>query len=220
MDGGVDMARVWGWCPTAADGKPTPLGGEGLAALREMGRGSTLGVRLVGLADVENPLLGPNGASVYGPQKGAGPEALERLEAGLSNLVTVLGGEARVVASRPGSGAAGGLGFGLQYFGGGELLPGAAWILNRLGFAAALAGVSGVLTGEGAFDSTSRAGKAPGLVIQSARQARVPVGLVAPRVLEVPEGVHVETGGGVWGLDEIRVRAMRATQRLLSLPAH
>ncbi len=219
MDGGVDMARAWGWGPLDEKGQPTPPGGQGLAALRSMTRGSGPAAHLRVLADVENPLLGASGAAVYGPQKGATPSVVRVLEASLSNLVGVLGNQAAVVAARPGSGAAGGLGFGLQYFGNGRLVSGAAWVLDRLGFEERLRTAAGVLTGEGVFDATSLAGKTPGLVIRRALNANIPVALLAPRASGVHEGCHVETGGGKWDLDDVRSRAANAVRVLLSLPA-
>ncbi len=218
MDGGVDMARAWGWRPLDGKGQPTPLGGEGLVSLRTMTRGSGPAVHLRVLADVQNPLLGSGGAAVYGQQKGATPSVVRVLETGLSNLVAVLGNQAMVVAARPGSGAAGGLGFGLQYFGNGQLVSGAEWVLDRLGFEERLRTVAGVLTGEGAFDATSLAGKTPGSVIRRALDASIPVALLAPRASGVHEGCHVETGGGKWDLDDVRSRAVSAVRVLLSLP--
>ncbi|NIQ52151.1 MAG: glycerate kinase, partial [Gammaproteobacteria bacterium] len=96
-------------------------------------------------------------AAVFAPQKGAGPAAVERLGRGLEQLALVAaraGPAAR--AEEPGAGAAGGLGFGIRFFGNGDLRPGAAWVLERAGFQRALAeGPALVVVGEGAFDETS-----------------------------------------------------------------
>src|SRR3990172_153204 len=63
------------------------------------------------------------------------------------------------VATLRGGGAAGGLGAGLAFFARAELLPGASWVLDRVGFDAALAKADFVITGEGTFDRTSLLGK-------------------------------------------------------------
>ncbi|HUH14752.1 MAG TPA: glycerate kinase [Gaiellaceae bacterium] len=96
--------------------------------------------------------------SLFGPQKGAGPAeiaALERAFAAREELVSI--------RHKPGSGAAGGLGGALASLGA-ELLPGAAFVLDAIGFDAA--GYDLVVTGEGRIDATTALGKAPGEVVR------------------------------------------------------
>lgn len=220
MDGGVGMARAWGWIPRDAAGRELPPGGGALADLAGFDRGAAPAMELVALADVRNPLTGPDGARVYAAQKGASPEVEERLAAGLERLAEVTASllPAPPVAL-PGAGAAGGLGFGLAVFGGAALEPGARWVLDRVGFRSALAGASLVVTVEGAFDRTSLAGKLTGEILGAARNAGVPALLLAPRASDVPEGVHVETGGRVWSAADLEARAERGINRALRLSA-
>ena len=123
-----------------------------------------------------NPLLGPTGASaVYGPQKGATPEMVTELDAILARLVRCCGADAARVAELPGSGAAGGLGWALQYFLGARLRPGLELVAELVGLDAHLADADLLLTGEGSVDQQTPHGKAIMRICQHAEQAGVPV---------------------------------------------
>jgi glycerate 2-kinase len=111
------------------------------------------------LVDVTAPLLGPDGAaSRFGPQKGATPTDVARLEDGLTQLARVLGGR----PDAAGAGAAGGTGYGLAAAWGAELTPGAAVIAALVDLDAGLNWADVVITGEGRFDRTSLDGKVVG----------------------------------------------------------
>lgn len=172
-------------------GSATMDGGVGMASAWEI----PPAVTLVGLCDVAVPLAG---AERFAAQKGASPAMQARLVTRLDQL-----GRAHPVAARcAGAGAAGGLGFGLVAFGGGTLVPGAPWVLDRIGFAQALDGAEFVLVAEGAFDGTSGEGKLTGHVL--ARVAgHCPAGILAPTVTDAPPGVLVESGGGTWGASDV-----------------
>jgi len=197
VDGGTGAARGFGWTFENAAGKQLPDGGGSLLDLASFRSGWGLGARVVALADVATPLLGPDGAApVFGPQKGARPEEIPLLVAGLTRLA-----ELWTQAGRPGlgtqsmGGAAGGLGAGLAFFAKAELTRGADWVLERAGFDAALAKADLVITAEGVFDKTSLVGKAPGEVVRRAQVARKKVAVVAGRV-EGLIGVHAVGGDG------------------------
>lgn len=215
MDGGVGMTRVWGAVPCAANGAELGEGGGTLGDLARLSPGTAPAVEVTALCDVANPLLGPRGARAFARQKGATPEGEARLHAGLERLVEVTDGED--AAQEAGAGAAGGLGFGLRRFAGACLVPGAAWVLDRLGFADALRGAAAVLTGEGAFDRTSLEGKLSGVVLARAEAAGVARILVAPSARQVPAGTVVETDGAPWDLEELEHRAYRAVGHTLRL---
>ena len=123
------------------------------------------------------------------------------------------------MADHPGAGSAGGLGFGILFFGGGRLEPGAPWVLERMGFDAALSRTELVVTGEGSFDETSLVGKLAGEVIHRARREHVPILLVTPRAVGVPADIQVETGGGTWTARELTRRAAGAISRHFRLLA-
>lgn len=216
MDGGMGMARAWGFIPHDGHGAELPDGGGALAELALIREGTAPTARLIGLADVRNPLVGPRGARVYAAQKGAGGEAVERLSLGLDRLATVaaMGGK-RGIAHAEGAGAAGGLGFGILFFGRGTLVRGAAWFLERLRLAERLRGARLMVTGEGAFDATSLEGKLTGEALSAARAAGVPAVLLAPRVEAVPTGVILETGGGEWDGAELTRRTTALVTRAL-----
>jgi len=133
VDGGTGAARGFGWTFENAAGEQLPDGGGSLVDLASFRSGWGLGARVVALADVATPLLGPEGAApVFGPQKGARPEEIPLLVAGLTRLA-----ELWTQAGRPGlgaqamGGAAGGLGAGLAFFAKAELTRGADWVLER-----------------------------------------------------------------------------------------
>lgn len=196
VDGGTGAARGLGWTFAGPHG-PLEEGGGSLADLVAIGRGWGLdpATRVVALADVATPLLGERGAApVFGPQKGARPEEIPRLAAGLARLAELWAAAGRPeLAMLPMGGAAGGLGAGLVYFAGAELVGGAAWVFERIGFDAALATADLVLTAEGVFDRTSLVGKATGEVVRRAQAARKKVAVVAGRV-ENLIGVHAIGG--------------------------
>ncbi len=162
-----------------------------------MGPGWGLAARVVALADVATPLLGSDGAApVFGPQKGARPEEIPVLVAGLSRLAELWAQAGRPeLGTAPMGGAAGGLGAGLAFFARAELVGGAEWVLERVGFDAALAKADLVITGEGSFDRTSLVGKAPGEVLRRAQAAKKKVAVVAGRAADLI-GVHVAHGEG------------------------
>jgi glycerate kinase len=170
------------------------------------------------LADVGTPLTGARGAArVFAPQKGATPDQVERLASGLDRLAVVLARHGRPdLATLPMGGAAGGLGAGLVHFAHAQLVAGADWVLERVGFDAALAQADLVITGEGAFDPTSLSGKVVGEVIRRAQAARCRVAVIAGTAQDLL-GVHVLDGGGRWltAADLTDLAALATRQALL-----
>ena len=140
-------------------------------------------------SDVDNPLLGPQGAAaVFGPQKGATPEQVDRLEEGLARWAEIVAeATGSDLADRPGAGAAGGTGFAALALLGADLRPGIELILDLLDFAGALVGADLVITGEGSLDDQSLSGKAPIGVARAAARAGIPVVAVAGRSRLTPE---------------------------------
>jgi glycerate 2-kinase len=197
VDGGTGAARGLGWTFEDAAGHPLAEGGGSLVDLAVMTPGWGLSARVLALADVVTPVVGPKGAApVFGPQKGARPEEIPRLAQGLARLAELWGQAGRPeLGLAPMGGAAGGLGAGLVFFARAELVGGAGWVLERVGFDAALAKADLVITGEGVFDRTSLVGKAPGEVVRRAQAARKKVAVVAGRV-EGLIGVHAAHGDG------------------------
>lgn len=129
---------------------------------------------IIAACDVDNPLLGPQGASaIFAGQKGATPQDQILLETALAQLVAASG--AHAAAETPGAGAAGGLGFGLLHFAAARLVSGFELLAGVLDLEKRLAGVHHVLTGEGALDHQSLSGKGPVALARLARSLGVPV---------------------------------------------
>jgi glycerate kinase len=143
------------------------LGGGGLATISSIDLGgldSRIEQTRIRIAcDVNNPLTGPEGAAaVYGPQKGATPEIVERLEAGMLHMVELVREQIGFdIDQLPGAGAAGGLGAGLVAFAGAELENGGKMIAAAVGLEKRLQGADLCITGEGKIDSQSASGKVP-----------------------------------------------------------
>ena len=180
-DGGVGMAAALGFRFLDQNGRELePCGG----ALAEMGSiqppaSSIEGVRFFVINDVDNPLYGPNGAAaVYGPQKGADTEMVDRLDAGLRNLDACVMRDLSVdLSQHPGAGAAGGSGYGLRVFFDAEFCSGASFVLNLAGVNQLLQSraFDWIITGEGMIDQQTQSGKLVAEVAQTGKRFGVPV---------------------------------------------
>lgn len=188
-DGGAGLVQALGVRLSGPDGADLDRGGAalaGLAAVDVSGLDPRLGaVRLLVASDVDNPLLGPEGAAaVFAPQKGAGPEQVRVLEVALrrwAELTRAVTG--KDLAGAPGAGAAGGTGFAALAYLGARLVPGVGLVLDLVGFDQALEGADLVITGEGSLDRQTLGGKAPLGVARAGAQRGVPVVAVAGQVL-------------------------------------
>jgi glycerate kinase len=109
-------------------------------------------------------------ARVFGPQKGADPDTVRRLERRMAALARAAPRDPRGI---PLTGAAGGLAGGLWAHLGAKLVPGAPYVLGAIGFDAAMSGARFVVTGEGRLDEQTLAGKVVGEVATRCRQAGV-----------------------------------------------
>jgi glycerate kinase len=127
-------------------------------------------------SDVENPLLGSNGASrVFSPQKGADSAQVEILEESLTHFASLVSGG---FETKTGSGAAGGFGFMAYAFLGASAESGIDLILDLVLFDEKIAEADYVITGEGRFDSQSVQGKAPWGIMLRAQKLSIPTFLV------------------------------------------
>jgi len=184
-DGGMGMAQALGASFRDASGRELGFGGgelERLAELDASGLDPRLArTRVVVACDVDNPLCGERGASaIYGPQKGATPEMIARLDSGLRRFAEVIRKKLnKDVLDVPGSGAAGGLGAGLMVFAGGRPTAGIDAILDIVRFEDLLSGVDLVITGEGKLDAQTAYGKVPVGVARRVRPRGIPVIAVA-----------------------------------------
>ncbi|MBT2593789.1 glycerate kinase [Arthrobacter sp. ISL-72] len=195
-DGGAGVLQGLGAQLLDADGNELPPGGAALARLDRIdfsGFDSRLDeARFVLASDVDNPLLGAEGApAIFGPQKGATPEDVKILDAALARFVDVLAAEigSRAVraADAPGAGAAGGVGYAAIAVLAATRRPGIDVVLEFTGLADRLAGADLVITGEGSLDEQSLLGKTPMGVARAAARAGVPVVAVCGRTTLTPE---------------------------------
>jgi glycerate kinase len=139
--------------------------------------------RIVLASDVDNPLLGSNGAAaVYGPQKGASAAQVTHLEYALQRwaevLAETLGSD---LSKAAGAGAAGGVGFAAMAVLEAEARGGIELVLDLIRFERLLPGARLVITGEGSLDRQSLHGKAPIGVAAAAARHRVATIAVAGR---------------------------------------
>lgn len=136
--------------------------------------------------DVTNPLCGETGASlVFGPQKGANSRSVSQLDAALSHFADILvktGTEDH--RNKAGSGAAGGIGFGLMSLLQATMEPGIDLILKMTELETKIVDADLVITGEGCLDSQTLNGKAPLGVTRLANKYAVPVIAIGGSVSE------------------------------------
>lgn len=176
-DGGLGLAEALGCRILDAEQRPLKGNGAGLMRCTHLDT-ARLDPRLQQLrfrvlCDVDNPLLGTQGATtVYGPQKGVTQALQPALEAGMARLAKHVFGQ--TLAMSHGAGAAGGLGAMLQALLGAELVAGSQAVFALLDVDRQLAGCDLVLTCEGRLDAQSLHGKAPAEVAARARAQGIP----------------------------------------------
>lgn len=228
-DGGFGMARALGFRFFASEQElenpnglvnltqivPNEATGNLTALSRQVGEAAF--PRVVGAADVRNPLLGPRGATrTFGPQKGGTPEQLEVLECALARLAEVvrrdLGCDFR---ERPGAGAAGGLGFGLTSFCHATINPGFDLVAELVGLKSAIERAYVVITGEGRLDEQTLEGKTPAGVARLARQAGKRVFAIVGSSSESPEVRNLFDGIFVLARDSMTLEDSIARTREL-----
>ncbi|OAK54399.1 glycerate kinase [Rhodococcoides kyotonense] len=191
-DGGMGFASALGVKFLDESGVEVASGAQGLGEIRSVDmtgrhpRAADVHFRVA--LDVDNPLLGSRGAaSVFGPQKGATPEQVQVIDAGLANLAAVLADSTGVDARElSGAGAAGGMPACLSAVLTTEFLPGSELVMGAVGFRELCAQADLVLTGEGSFDSQSLNGKVVAGVA-GAVPSGCPVVVVAGRVMLDPK---------------------------------
>ncbi|MUL40965.1 glycerate kinase [Streptomonospora sp. PA3] len=221
-DGGAGMLAALGAEPAAG----LSGGGAGLSALDSpvdlaAARAALRGASLIAATDVDNPLLGLHGASaVFGPQKGADADQVQRLDAALAAFAeaTDPGG----LREAPGAGAAGGLGYGMLLLGG-AVESGVARVLGAVGLAEDVAAADLVITGEGSFDTQSLRGKLPHGVARAAADQGVPcivlAGAVAVGRQEAAAAGITETYSLVESAGSTQAALSRSAEELRKLAA-
>ena len=184
-DAGAGMAQALGANLLDDRGNTISFGGAALISLQTVDI-SNMDSRIkdskfLVACDVSNPLTGEEGASaVYGPQKGATPEMVQRLDDALSNFATVVKKDLKKdVSEMSGAGAAGGLGAGMMAFMGAELKAGVDIVLDTVNLRDKLSSVDLVITGEGGMDFQTIYNKAPIGVARIASEHNIPTIAIA-----------------------------------------
>jgi glycerate 2-kinase len=216
-DGGAGMLQALGARLLDERGRELPPRGLPLRdtpyALELAGLDRVLrDVEIVVACDVDNPLFGTHGAAaVYGPQKGASPQDVSILDAALRRWADAVASTTGTDwAAAPGAGAAGGVGFAALAVLGGVLRPGIDIVLDLVGFTGHLADCCLVITGEGALDEQTLAGKAPAGVSAAAHSAGVPVVAVAGQSTLTPADLAAAGIDEVYPLSELEPDIVRS----------
>jgi glycerate 2-kinase len=197
-DGGFGLARALGWEFLNAAGDPI----DRWTDLHKLSRISAPRRRhwfkeLIVAVDVQNPLLGMRGSTrVYGPQKGLKPGEFSEAERNLRRLAQVAERGRFAIPDRrdsptrrktkpwnnPGTGAAGGLGFGLFVFLQGDLRSGFTVFSELAKLGQRLRRTDVVITGEGKIDASTFMGKGTGQIAERCRQLRIPIIAIAGNI--------------------------------------
>ena len=196
VDGGAGMAQALGYSLLDLRGRELPRGGGALHMLSRIAIAEADSrlqeARITTACDVRNPLSGPLGAAqVFGPQKGATPDMVAKLDSNLRHLFSVWERQSMLLPKEmPGDGAAGGLGAGLRAFCNAQPKSGAELVLDAIDFRRQIKGADLVVTGEGRTDSQTAEGKICSAVATAARRENVPVLLLSGAI----EGSQEEIG--------------------------
>lgn len=187
-DGGAGMIQALGAKLLDESGKELAFGGGTLDRLHRVDLTSlderVKDITIEVACDVTNPLTGEKGAShIFGPQKGATPEMVKVLDCNLVHYANIIKEQlGKDIASTPGAGAAGGLGFGLMAFLGAELKRGVELVIKYTNLEEKMQGANYVFTGEGSVDSQTVFGKTPYGVSKTAEKLNIPVIAFAGRI--------------------------------------
>lgn len=187
-DGGAGMLQALGLALLDDKGNKISSGGAELKKIHSIDLSEfderIQECRFLIASDVENPLIGPRGAShVFGPQKGATPDMVQLLD----NCLAHWADEVEKVTSvhlhdLPGAGAAGGIGGAFQAFFPSSMKRGIDVVIEHTGLQAALEGADLVITGEGQVDFQTASGKTPMGVAQAALVKNIPTVILAGSV--------------------------------------
>lgn len=180
-DAGAGLLQALGIRLLDAAGQDLPQGGGALETLHSIDMQAMDArlsqVRFEVACDVDNPLIGPQGASaVFGPQKGADAAMVEQLDANLAHFARLIHQTTgKDIAQAEGAGAAGGLGAAFLAFFNAELKSGIDIVLDAVEIDRQLVDTDLVITGEGRIDSQSIRGKTPVGVAKRAKNYQCPV---------------------------------------------
>lgn len=187
-DGGMGMLSALGMKFKNKEGFEIAQGGGALSQLHEIDcthfDKRVLASEFIIACDVENPFVGPDGASaVFGPQKGASPEISKTLDDNLRKLADVVNDYTGIsLHNKKGAGAAGGAGGAFQAFFQGEMKQGIEVVLKAISFEKHIQDADLILTGEGKTDAQTLSGKTPFGIAKVAKTKDIPVILISGKL--------------------------------------
>jgi glycerate 2-kinase len=223
VDGGIGMLKALGFLLLDNKGNEVADGGAGLKSVAVISidhvKSELLSCEIIIASDVNNPLLGENGAAaVYAPQKGATSTMVEDLEDGFKNYLGVLEQTSgKELSQTVGGGAAGGIALPLIAFFNARLVSGAETIIDILGVLNDLKQYGLVITGEGCIDLQTCHGKGAAVIANAAHEAGIPViamgGTVKPEASYLFDGIFAIANGPA-SLDDTMKNAYNLTKSL------
>ncbi len=224
-DGGAGMAQALGIRFLDKKGDEIKELGAGgmlnkIASIDMSGMDSRMKkVKVTVASDVENPLCGKKGAAhVFGPQKGATPAMVIKLDANLKHFAAIIKKDLRKdVMKLKGAGAAGGLGAGLVAFTGAKIKSGVDIVVEATGLAKHIKGADLVITGEGRVDFQTAFGKTPSGVAKAARKQKVQTVAIGGGITDDARSVFEH---GIDGLASACARDMSLEEAMSNSKTH
>lgn len=215
-DGGCGAAAAAGIRFYDKDGRQFIPVGETLADIASIdvsGKSPKLAdVSFITMCDVDNPLYGESGAAyVFAPQKGADDAMVRRLDDGLRTLAKAARADDK--ARSGGSGAAGGMGFGMRVFFGSKLCMGIETVLDITDFNRLLLDADCVFTGEGRIDPQSMHGKVVIGVAKRAKRAGIPVIAVVGDISDGIDAAYTMGVTAIFSINRVAVDKEQARKR-------
>ncbi|MDU7148950.1 MAG: glycerate kinase [Clostridium sp.] len=205
-DGGAGMIQALGAHLLDKEGKELNFGGSELIKLNTIDL-TNFDKRLNDVifevaCDVNNPLIGENGASrIFGPQKGATEDMIIQLDEALANYAEVIKRELGIdVANVEGAGAAGGVGAALLAFFNGRLKSGIELIIKHTDLENKIKEADFVFTGEGSIDRQTIFGKTPMGVASVAKKSGVKTIAFAGKIDEGSENLYDVGINSIFGI--------------------
>lgn len=180
-DAGIGMLSALGFRFLGSDGKVVRPCGGSLGDIASIDTSSVpaevLESEFLVACDVNTLFCGPAGAAyVFAPQKGADPEMVKTLDAGMDKFANLVYSQMhKNIRNLEGAGAAGGLGGGFSAFLNARLMRGIDMVLDTIGFDELIQGADLVITGEGSIDNQTALGKTPAGVLARAARQNIPV---------------------------------------------
>lgn len=205
-DGGSGMAQALGAKLLDQNNHQISFGGGNLDKLDKIDISNLdsrlQDVKIILASDVTNPLIGKDGASrVFGPQKGATPEMVEKLENNLQHYAKIVKRDLnKEVALVSGAGAAGGLGAGLMAFTTCEMRRGVDLAIEVTKLEEKIRDANYVFTGEGGTDFQTKFGKTPYGVAKLGKKYHKPVISLAGYLGEGIDSLYSEGFTAIFGI--------------------